>query len=223
MNRPGMRKGLALMVIFVLVITVCPAWATERPMNELPMYGGKHDPVVPTNKNFSRSAAELGWKYYYAGDFDTAIKRFNQAWMFDRQSTDAFWGFGLVMGQRAEKEDQEHNLRESIKYLAMANSSSPRNGKIMVDLAFSYTLLGAFLIEKKESAKGEFAEAKSLYEQAAKLEPQYPLVYANWGLLEFFSGHYPAAQHLLRKAKDLGFKPDPAYEKELEGKIRRSN
>lgn len=45
------------------------------------MYGGQHDPSVPENKKFSKDAAELGWKYYREGDYDTAVKRFNQAWV----------------------------------------------------------------------------------------------------------------------------------------------
>ena len=53
------------------------------------MYGGNHNPTVEENKEASRSAAELGWRYFCKGDVDTAIKRFNQAWMFDRNYTGA--------------------------------------------------------------------------------------------------------------------------------------
>ena len=60
------------------------------------MYGGKHNPDVEQDKKISESAAKLGWQYFYRDDLDTAMKRFNQAWMFDRDSIDALWGFGLI-------------------------------------------------------------------------------------------------------------------------------
>ncbi|MCC7433476.1 MAG: hypothetical protein IT363_02245, partial [Methanoregulaceae archaeon] len=38
--------------------------AAERPENELPMYGGKHNPEVEENKESSKGLAKLGWQYY---------------------------------------------------------------------------------------------------------------------------------------------------------------
>ncbi len=125
---------------FILIVAIlcipCFVCAKDRPINELPMYGGKHNPSVEQNKNFSKSAADLGWKYYYKNDLDTAVKRFNQAWMLDRDSIDALWGFGLIMGRRASEEMPEHNLKESIRFLAMAAEKAPQNVRILVDLAF---------------------------------------------------------------------------------------
>ena len=206
-------------IVFIITVAVyCSAYAFERPINELPMYGGQHNPTVETNKANSKSAAELGWKYYYSGDLDTAMKRFNQAWMFDRENVDALWGFGLIMGQRASKEDTEKNLRESIKYLGMANARPPQNARILVDLAFSHAILGDYLLSKKKSAKDEFNKGRALLQQAEKLEPEYPLIYSNWSVLEFYSGNYSLAKKLLARSKKLGFKPNPAYEKELGSK-----
>lgn len=185
------------------------------------MYGGQHDPNIPPNKEFSKSAAELGWKYYYDGDLDTAIKRFNQAWMFDKESVDAFWGFGLIMGQRAQKEDTEKNLFESIKFLEKAHELSKNNPKIIVDLAFSETLLGAFLKENKQfDFQKHFSKARILFQKAEKIDKNYPLIYSNWSVLEFYEGNYSKAKSKLDIAKNLGFKPDPNYEKELEEKLK---
>ena len=41
------------------------------------------------------------WKAFYECYLDTAIKRFNQAWMFDRKNLEVYWGLGLVTGQSA--------------------------------------------------------------------------------------------------------------------------
>jgi tetratricopeptide (TPR) repeat protein len=206
-------------LIFVIVV-LYPAYATERQINEMPMYGGQHNPDVATNKESSKSAAQLGWKYYYSGDLDTAMKRFNQAWMFDRENADVYWGFGLIMGQKASQEETENNLRESIKYLGIANKKKPKNARIMVDLAFSHAILGEYLLSKKKIAKDEFNQARILFQQAEKLEPEYPLLYSNWSVLEFYAGNYESAKKLLAKSKKLGFNPDPDYEKDLESKIK---
>jgi len=194
----------------------------ERAMNEMPMYGGLHNPAVAQNKEYSISAAKLGWKYYYDGDLDTAIKRFNQSWMFDRNNKDAYWGFGLIMGRRAFEEDPEINLNASVKYLEKANELSHNNPEILVDLAFSKTLLGNYLEEnKKASYKKYFKEADYLFAKAEKLENKYPLLYFNWSVLKFYERNYPEAKSKLKHAKDLGYMPDPNYEKELNGKLKK--
>ena len=77
------------------------------------MYGGQHNPTVERNPDFSRDATHRGWEAYYQGDFDTAIKRFNQGWMFDRENPEVYWGFGLIMGQRAFEEDPEEANQET--------------------------------------------------------------------------------------------------------------
>ena len=96
---------IKFLILFVILCLPCLLNAKDRDMNELPMYGGKHNPTVEQNKQFSASAAKLGWQYYYRGDLDTAMKRFNQAWMFDRDSIDALLGFGMIMWQRSAQED----------------------------------------------------------------------------------------------------------------------
>ena len=148
---------------------VSPAYA-KRPMEGLAMYGGEHNPEVEPNKDYSQSAAKLGWDYFYKGEPDIAMKRFNQAWMFDRDSVDALWGFGVVMGARAAQEDPEHHLRESVRFLEMAHSKSSRY----------------------------LAQARKLFEQCEKIDATYPLLYSNWSVLEFSGGSRQLKNYLLR-------------------------
>jgi tetratricopeptide (TPR) repeat protein len=210
-----------ILTLFILVCFSQIAYA-EHPMNEIPMYGGQHDPQVEENKEFSKDAAELGWQYFYSGDHDTAIKRFNQAWMFDRNSPQAFWGFGLIMGARSMQENTEENLKESINFLGKANELSKDNPKIMVDLAYSETMLGVFMkSEKKEGFQNHFDKARKLYEQSENIETGYPLLYSNWSVLEFYEESYLEAKEKLDKAKRLGFEPDPEYEKDLNEKLKK--
>ncbi len=151
------------------------------------------------------------------------MKRFNQAWMFDRYSVDALWGFGLIMGQRASQEDTEHNLKESVRFLDMAINKSHQNARLLVDSAFAHTLFGQYLKEQGGAkSRDKFLKALHLYESAEKLDPKYPLLYSNWSALEFYMGNYLNAQKRLEQAQRLGFQPDPAYVKDLESKLKNS-
>lgn len=195
----------------------------ERPMNELPMYGGLHNPTVGRNIGFSRNATQRGWKAYYQGDFNTAIKRFNQGWMFDRENPEVYWGFGLIMGQRASQEDPEQCLKESIRFLQMASEKDSENGRIIGDLALSHTLLGYFYKSKKnnlEKSKKHFDTAATLFDKAFKIDPKYPPIVANWSVFYFYTEEYQKAKSKADEAIKIGYKFSPGYMSDLKKKLR---
>lgn len=212
--------------IILPLITLCLlgqlAFA-KRPTNELPMYGGQHNPTVERNPDFSKDAAERGWKAYYQGDFDTAIRRFNQGWMFDRGNPDVYWGFGLIMGQRAFQEDPELSLKESIRFLQMAIAKAPKNGRIIGDLAFSNTILGQYYKSDKKNdmeAQKHFEIAEELFSKAFKADPKYPPTVANWSVLYFYTGNYQKAKSKADEALKMGYQFSPDYTKDLEAKLK---
>lgn len=207
-------------VLVSLLLITAHSFAVEYELNELPMYGGQHTPQVEPSQENSKSAAELGWKYLYRGDLSTAMKRFNQAWMFDRKNPDAFWGFGIVMGRRAEKEDTEENLTESISLLATAHELSPDNGRITGDLAFSYTILGNYLATQGKDGKQNYEKAEELFADAYKRDPKYPPITANWAVLKFYTGDYKASRKLISEAQERGYTPNPDFLKELNEKAK---
>lgn len=206
--------------LFSIIFCVFAGMAFALPINEMPMYGGQHDPQVESNEWASKEASKLGWKYYSQGDMTTAIKRFNQAWMFDRSNPEAYWGFGLIMGQRFFDNNSEESLRESVRFLKMAAEISPKNGKIIGDLAYSYTVLGGFLASNKKGGNSEMEEAEILFTHAVEFEPSSPSIYANWSILKFMNGDYLAAKRLLDKAIEIGYKPNPDYLKDLADKLK---
>lgn len=216
--RFAFAEQMKSLVLVALFLTAAYSLAANYETNEMPMYGGDHVPEVERSPANSKGAAELGWKYLYRGDLSTAMKRFNQAWMFDRTNPDAFWGLGIVMGRRAEKEDTERNLTESISLLTTAHELSPQNGRITGDLAFSYALLGNCLATKGGDGKEKYEKAEALFADAYKREPQYPPIPANWAVLKFYTGDFPASRKLLQEAQRLGYTPDPDFLKELNEK-----
>ncbi|MDD3815382.1 MAG: hypothetical protein PHZ02_12150 [Desulfocapsaceae bacterium] len=192
-------------------------------MNELPMYGGQHNPTVERNPDFSRDATQRGWEAYYQGDLDTAIKRFNQGWMFDRENPEVYWGFGLIMGQRSSQESPEQNLKESIRFLHMATEKVPENGRIIGDLAFSNTILGHYYNSEKKNnnlANEHFDKASDLFIKAFKADSQYPPIVANWSVFYFYTGDYLKAKSKADEAIKMGYQFSPAYIKDLEDNLQ---
>jgi tetratricopeptide (TPR) repeat protein len=199
---------------------LCQVALAERPMNELPMYGGQKDSAVEKNPELSRDAAQRAWKAYYAGDFDTAIMRFNQAWMFDRDNPEVYWGFGLVMGQRASSEDTQKNLEESIRQLSVAVDKDRKNGRILGDLAFSYTVLGHYFQSEKKDGTEYFDKARKLFPSAFKLDSNYPPTVANWSIFLFYTGDFAGAKSKADQAEKMGYEFSPDYLKELRDKLK---
>lgn len=50
----------------------------------------------------ARHAVRAGWKAFSDGQYDSAIRRFNQAWLLDPENPEIFWGFGLATHLRGE-------------------------------------------------------------------------------------------------------------------------
>ncbi len=215
-----MKKILLPLIIFCLL---CQLAFAERIMNELPMYGGQHNPTVERNPDLSKDATQRGWKAYYQGDFDTAIKRFNQGWMFDRENPEVYWGFGLIMGQRISQEDPEQSLKESIRFLQMATEKAPGNGRIIGDLAFSNTILGHYYKSEKTNinlANEHFDIASDLFIKAFKADSQYPPIVANWSVYYFYTGDYRKAKSKADEAIRMGYRFSGAYIKDLEENLK---
>lgn len=191
--------------------------AGNRPINEQPMYGGQDKSYMQPNLEFSQNAASLGWEYLMKGDVDTAIKRFNQSWMFNHENVDAFWGFGIITLQRANilGEEPLFNYKESVKYLEMAESIAPNELRIIVDLALSYVFLGNELKKNQEEYQHYFDNAEKSLERAVIINDDYPTIYANYSVLEFYRGNYPKSKEYLDKAKALGFNMELPFEKLL--------
>lgn len=52
--------------------------------------------VDKTNEKASARLVQLGFSYLGKGDFNTAMHRFNQAWVLNPKNEDIFWGFGVL-------------------------------------------------------------------------------------------------------------------------------
>jgi len=214
-----MKTTVIIVLLHLVLFSV--AQANDRPTNELPMYGGQDKSHIQPNAEFSNNASDIGWEYLMNGDVDTAIKRFNQSWMFNHNNVDALWGFGIVTLHRVNilKENSLFNLKESVKYLEMAKSIKPDELRLIVDLSLSYIFLGNELKKNNEPHIEYFDKAENNLNNAIAIREDYPLIYANYSVLEYYREEYSQSKKYHDKAKLLGFQIDSLFEKKINKKL----
>jgi tetratricopeptide (TPR) repeat protein len=122
--------------------TVC-----DESINTLPMYGNAKkckeqiaadklfiaeiDKAYPNRKDGVDALVKRGWDYVYAKDLETAMKRFNQAWMLDSLNANVYWGFADLLGMQGKN-------AESVKFFKKAIKLNPNNSKIYKDASVAY-------------------------------------------------------------------------------------
>jgi len=97
-----------------------------RPIEEQPQYGGSpptveqqriHDRFIQeivkvwgTKERAFQETLKLAWAYFQQGDYATAMKRFNQAWLLDPNHPEVFHGYSKILriwGYNQETEEWE--------------------------------------------------------------------------------------------------------------------
>lgn len=231
-------KSVKIIIILVLLLTVllngCNTAAT--PINELPMYGGAEKNQIEltadqkfinmmvsrfgSRENASNDIARQGWSYFYGGDLKTAMMRFNQSWLLNPNNSESFWGFGIILAMQSQQEKSIDKLNQSIGMLTKANDLSPKNARIIVDLAHSYTGKGWYIsyVLKRDGEK-YFDIADSLFLKASDIEPSYGLLYINWASNLFYAKKYKDAWNKIQKARILKANIPKELIKDLEKKM----
>jgi Tfp pilus assembly protein PilF len=89
------------------------------------------DKEFKTRKEASQKYIEKAWGYFYNNDTSTSMKRFNQAWLLDKDNAEIYWGFGNLMGIR-------HEVKQSIPLFEKSIKLNPKNAKVYESMATSY-------------------------------------------------------------------------------------
>jgi Cytochrome c biogenesis factor len=136
-----------LTIVILCFVIGCKSENCPQGINKLPMYGKqkkckeqiKYDNEFLTecDKNFgnrtvaSKYYVERAWDYFYKNQLDTAMMRFNQAWLLDSLNADVFWGFGNILGMQSD-------FKGSIVYFERAIQLNPNNPKVWQSISTSY-------------------------------------------------------------------------------------
>lgn len=186
----------------------------ERPINEMPMYAGNSKPFTENgsaqereqNKLLSAHYLEVGWEKFYANDFDLAIKRFNQAWLYDPENPMIYWGFAVVMGERGKGEGSIRHLNESMMLFEKVVDQLDNDPGFLIDMAITCTTLKC-MQEYAGAEETVFVDKSTkLLSQAEHLSPELPVLWLRWAEIDCASSRPDYAYNKFAKA--LQFKPD---------------
>jgi len=84
-----------------------------------------------TLQKASDHLVRLGFTYLYRGDFETAMKRFNQAWLLNPKNENVYWGYGSVYGSFSD-------YTEALKQFDKGLLINPNSSAILTDKATIY-------------------------------------------------------------------------------------
>jgi tetratricopeptide (TPR) repeat protein len=165
----------------ILSLLLCVAFGCTTPCSErinlLPMYGRQlkcaeqmaadneflalSDKQYATRRLASEHYAQIGWGLFYEKQFDTAIKRFNQAWLLDSTNAEPYWGFASVLGMRQQ-------FRSSVSLFKRYLVMNPTQAKAWEGLGMSYGQL--FFQSKKQVFLDSSITATK---KCVKIDPTY--------------------------------------------------
>lgn len=134
-------------LIFFLTSSCVHSQDCAEGINKLPMYGGlkkckeqieadrrflsECDKEYKSRKEASAHMVMRGWQYLYNKKTDTAMMRFNQAWLLDSLNSETYWGFGNLLGAQGK-------FKESIPFFERSLTLNSNNAKVLHDMSVSY-------------------------------------------------------------------------------------
>lgn len=209
-----------------LVVCVHLAHADDR--NLLPKYGnlpkanwqkkadavfiaGMDEEYHGDRQKASSDMSARGWQYLAQGDLETAMRRFNQAWLLNPKNGVALWGMAAI-------EASWGKLDDSLKLFAEAETFVGSNLNFSVDYAKAVSMAG---VERKDDAllKDAFHRFESIYQKA----PQDTRNLQNWAIALFGLGRYAEAWEKVKLAEATPDKQqlDPRFVADLEARMPR--
>ena len=215
---------LFLLAVALTLFRVSGATAQSDPSDKLPMYGQpgiarpeslkKIDEDLIRDATFrfgnrqaaSRALAEQGWASVRKGTLDTAMRRFNEAWLLNPKNYQAFWGFGAVLSEQGK-------LAEAIEQLETARElvDDPRQRvALLSDLGSVHSSYGARLPADKQLDRARhFVIANSRFTESLEMDPNYGRSWREWAFSLYEQERYSEAWVKAKRAMELNSEPFP--------------
>jgi len=186
------------------------------------MYNGTKSPGLEIDAANSTRKSELAWELVNQGNLVSAMRLFNEAWLLNPDDPAPYWGFAYITGIRSQSEDTLTNLETSIRYYNMARQRMRApNVRLLSDLAFAHTTVGAYHQANGNDPRLSFRLADEIFSQAEAVDPNFAPMLLNRSFLEYYRENYPRALALTEKAAAYGMEADPDFISELQSLIGR--
>jgi tetratricopeptide (TPR) repeat protein len=165
-----------------------PAGPPASPHTPPPAEQGARPAAPPAETNQSY---QQGLKFVEAGDYDKAIKAFQQALQGNPQSAEIYFSL-------AQAFDGQGNQDKAVKNLQAALRLKPDFTKARVSLGQIYNRQGLALLRQ-----GEKAQAEALFRDAIAQDPKNDWAFNNLGVALAQQNRYPSAITALQQAVAL--------------------
>ncbi|MGN0003661.1 MAG: tetratricopeptide repeat protein [Sphingobacterium composti] len=133
-----------LLGLIVFLFTNCHSQDCPKNINQLPMYGkiekcqeqinsdikfiNEIDKSFKSRVEAAKEHTKLAWEYFYKQDYETSMKRFNQAWLIDSTYYESYWGFANIIGIKG-------NPTEALTYFELAKKYNPSSANFHLSMA----------------------------------------------------------------------------------------
>jgi tetratricopeptide (TPR) repeat protein len=203
--------------VLVGILLICAALpAVAQPIDQVPMYGGMDRSAYPdlkaadetfiagVTKEFgSREAAAKvfvsgAFRYYDEDKLDLAMRRFNQAWLLDPNNPEVYWGFGVVLHDRAKMCEGKAMIDRALSFKQYITGLLPDAGNIISLCAVDSPQLS------DEDRRQQYERADALFREAAEKDRNKAYVYNNWARALYHREQYAEAWRMVAKAREQG-------------------
>jgi Tfp pilus assembly protein PilF len=151
-----------------------------------------------TRKVAAKQHVSFGWDYIRKGDFSTAMKRFNQAWLLDSTLIDVNWGYGAVLGSTKE-------YNQAIFYLKKYADSNMKNPRVLIDLSTAYLNYAYSLKDQgqNEASDLNIKNGKSCLQKYISFDDKFAFAYKQLATAYYFENKMDSAKYYGKIAEKL--------------------
>ncbi len=195
----GKRVFIALLLISLGICSIAFSESDEAIReNEIKEMESRRG-SIPNMAGEAKHAVELGWKYFDNGDLTTALMRFNQALLLDKNFAPAYFGIAKAYSVQNKLDLAIDNYKKSIEF-------DPT-------YSHSYSNLGLALVYSDK-----FEEALPYLRKAIEIDPRNGDAHVNIAVYFFATENYPKAWEHIHVAQSLGTKINDAFLHDLSSK-----
>ncbi|MFN6943933.1 MAG: tetratricopeptide repeat protein [Cytophagaceae bacterium] len=200
--------------LLLLILLSGAAGLKGQSFNHEPMFGGAKKPAsqekedkrfierMQTIDGGQKKAAEYfiekGWFYFHREILDTAMFRFNQAWLLDENNPDVYWGFGSIMGRREHPD-------KALEMFRMGLKKNPGHVPLKINLATAYMdkALGKHISENNK--KRLLYISNRLLTEVEAAEPENSEALYKLAINAYLREEYKLSWAYLEKCKETGW------------------
>lgn len=149
------------------------------------------DRNFPSRAEASKFFSTKGYEYLSENQPDTAMYRFNLAWLLDQKNADAYRGLGVLVSRNPTPD-------ESIQLLAQALAVSPADASTLSDLGASYLIRYEQSKKKKDLTTG-----MEYLQKAIVADPSNAVAWQQMARGYYFQEDYTKAWEAVHKGQGL--------------------